>query len=111
MIAFVLSLLLIVGTALFGKYTSFLTKEQLKFILVSSVLYIIIFGVILTLLTSNRGRTELVFDNNIFIPLIFYVLWYISSAIITNLFTGNNDYTGFFDSTNSHMSVRNIMPR
>jgi len=111
MIALVLSLVLIVCVALLGKYTSIMTPTQTKFILVSSVLYIMLFGVILSMLTSDKGILEVFMDNSTFIPLIFYIFWYISSASIVNKLTGNNDYQGFFEDTNPYMSKRNIMPR
>jgi uncharacterized membrane protein YdjX (TVP38/TMEM64 family) len=111
MIAFVLSLVLIVIIALLGKYTSFMTEAQNKFILVSAVLYIIIFGVILSMLTDNKGLLEVFMNNSTYIPLIFYILWYVVSAAIANIFTGRNDYIGFFEDTHKYMSKRNLMPR
>lgn len=110
MIAFVLSLILIVGIALLGKYTSFMTEAQNTFILSSAILYIIVFGVIMSMLTS-RGLMEAFMDNSTYIPLIFYILWYVASASTSNLFTGQNDYIGFFEDTHPYMSRRNLMPR
>ena len=111
MIAIILSLLLIVAVIILGLYTSIMKQEQIKFIISSSVLYIIFFGVAMSMLTSNKGIVEMLTDNNTYIPLIFYILWYVSSASISNLFTGKNDYTGFFENTHPYMSKRNLMPR
>ena len=111
MTAFVLSLILIVVIALLGRYTSFMTEAQNRFILVSAVLYIIIFGVIMSMLTSDKGLLEVFMDNSTYIPLIFYILWYVASAVIANMFTGRNDYVGFFEDTHQYMSKRNLMPR
>ena len=111
MIALVVSLLLIVVAALLGIYTSIMTPTQSKFILVSSILYIILFGVILSILTSDKGIIEVFMDNSVYTPLIFYIFWYVTSATLVNLFTGNNDYQGFFENSNRYMSERNIMQR
>jgi len=104
-------LVLIVAVGLLGKYTSYITPAQNKFMLVSSVLYIILFGVVMTMLTSNKDVMETFMDNSTFAPLIFYILWYVISASITNVLTGRNDYQGFFENTNSQMSRRHIRPR
>lgn len=111
MIALLISLLLIVVIWILSKYTSIMTTSQIRFIIVSSVLYIVLFGVVMSLLISNKGIMEILMDNSTYIPLIFYIIWYISSASISNLFTGKNDYQGFFDNSNKFMSSRNIMPR
>lgn len=111
MIALVISLVLIVCVGLLGKYTSFMTQAQTKFLLVSAVLYIILFGVVMSMLTSDKGILEVFMDNSVYIPLIFYIVWYITSASLTNVLTGRNDYQGFFEDTNPHMSRRNLMPR
>ena len=98
-------------TKFLGKYTSFMTQAQTKFLLVSAVLYIILFGVVMSMLTSDRGILEVFMDNSIYIPLIFYIVWYLTSASLTNVLTGRNDYQGFFEDTNPYMSRRNLMPR
>lgn len=111
MIALVISLILIVGIGLLGKYTTFMTPSQNKFILVSSILYIILFGVLMKMLTSDKGVMETFMNNRTFAPLIFYILWYVSSACVVNVFTGRTDYRGFFEDTNPYMSKRHVRPR
>ena len=111
MIALVISLVLIVIVGLLGKYTSFMTEAQNKFILVSSVLYIVLFGIVMSMLTTDKGTMEIFMDNSTYTPLIFYILWYVSSAGVTNALTGRTDYMGFFEDTNPYMSRRHIRPR
>jgi hypothetical protein len=111
MIALLISLLLIVIVWLLNKYTSIMTIPQSRFIMVSAVLYILLFGIVMSLLISNKGIMEILMDNSTYIPLIFYIIWYVSSASISNLFTGKNDYQGFFDNRNKFMSIRNITAR
>ena len=111
MIALLISLLLIIVIWILSKYTSIMTIPQTRFIMVSSILYILLFGVIMSLLISNKGIMEILMDNTTYIPLIFYIIWYVSSASISNLFTGKNNYQGFFDNSNKFMSSRNIVSR
>ena len=111
MIAFVISLLLIIIVGILGKYTSIMSQTQFRFITISSILYIILLGLTMSLLIYNKGIIQVFMDNSTFIPLIFYILWFVSSASISKLFTGRNEYQGFFDSNDKYMSNRNIMPR
>lgn len=111
MIALVISLLLIVVIWILNQYTTLMTNSQSRFIMISSVLYIILFGIVMSLLLSNKGIMEILSDNSIYIPLIFYIIWYFSSVSISNLFTGKNDYRGFFDNRNKFMSIRDTMPQ
>ena len=111
MISLLISLLLIIVIWLLSKYTSIMTIPQTRFIMVSSILYILLFGVVMSLLISNKGIMEILMDNTTYIPLIFYIIWYVSSASISNLFTGKNNYQGFFDNSNKFMSSRNIVSR
>lgn len=104
MLAFIGSLILIVITWLLGKYTKIMTEDQVKFILGSSVLYIILFGMVMSSLTSNDN----LMDDAIYLPLIFYILWYVTSASFTNRLTGHNDHTGFFDNSSPYMSQRSV---
>jgi hypothetical protein len=53
---------------------------------------------------------DILMDNSLYIPLIFYILWYVSSASISKLYTGKNNYQGFFDNSNKYMSERQVMP-
>jgi len=111
MIALVISLVLIVIVGLLGKYTSLMSHSQNKFLLVSSVLYIVLFGIFMSTLTTDKGLMEIFMDNSTYAPLIFYILWYVSSSGITNALTGRTDYRGFFEDTNPYMSKRHIRPR
>jgi uncharacterized membrane protein len=110
MIALVISLLLIVVLWILKKYTKIMSVTQFNFIIISSVLYIILFGIVMSMLTSSKGIMEIIMDNSLYIPLIFYIFWYVSSASISHLFTGDHNYQGFFDSNNKYMSERNVMP-
>lgn len=110
MIALVISLLLIVVLWILKKYTKIMSEIQFRFIMISSVLYIILLGLLMPMLTSSRKIIEIVMDNSLYIPLIFYILWYVSSASVSKLFTGKNNYQGFFDNHNKYMSERNVMP-
>ena len=108
MIAFVISLLLIVVIGILGKYTKLLTVSQTRFALISSVLYIIFFGITMSMLTSNKSLFDVFTENSVYIPLIFYMLWYITSSSIVNRLTGNNDYQGFFGDSSKYMSQRDV---
>ena len=110
MIALVISLLLIVVLWILKKYTTFMSDTQYRFIIISSVLYIILLGFVMSMLISSKGIMEIIMNNSLYIPLIFYILWYVSSASISKLFTGKNNYQGFFDNSNKYMSERNVMP-
>jgi uncharacterized membrane protein len=110
MIALVISLLLIVVLWILKKYTTFMSDTQFRFIMISSVLYIILLGIVMSMLTSSKKIMDILMDNSLYIPLIFYILWYVSSASISKLYTGKNNYQGFFDNSNKYMSERQVMP-
>jgi hypothetical protein len=114
MFAFTISLILILILWILKKYTNaisiIMSNSQYRFIMISSLLYILLFGFILSLLMTSKKITDMMADNSLFIPLIFYIIWYISSASITTLFVSQNNYQGFFNDSNKYMSQRNIMP-
>ena len=106
MITFILSLVSIIIVGIIGNYTPILTKEQSSYLLVSSVLYILLFGFIM----RSNTILETIKNNSLYTPLLFYMLWYISSSVLVNLFTGKNNHIGFFEDQNLHMSERKIKP-
>ena len=87
-----------------------MSDTQFRFIMISSVLYIILLGIVMSMLTSSKKIMDILMDNSLYIPLIFYILWYVSSASISKLYTGKNNYQGFFDNSNKYMSERQVMP-
>ena len=72
MIALVISLLLIVVLWILKKYTTFMSDTQFRFIMISSVLYIILLGIVMSMLTSSKKIMDILMDNSLYIPLIFY---------------------------------------
>ena len=79
-----------------------MSRHQFRFIMISSVLYIALFGIGMSKLTNSNLDT-------VYIPLIFYIIWYISSASTIKFFIKQDNYQGFFNSKN-YMSERNVMP-
>ena len=71
MIALVISLLLIVVLWILKKYTTFMSDTQFRFIMISSVLYIILLGIVMSMLTSSKKIMDILMDNSLYIPLIF----------------------------------------
>lgn len=108
MIALMISILLIIVAMILKKYTHIMTKTQFKFIITSSILYIFLFGVVYYLLNS-KGIIEILSDDKLFFPLIFYILWFGCSASVSKVFTMQNNYSGFFDKS-KYMSERETMP-
>jgi len=108
MIAFGISVVLIIIAMILKKYTTIMTKTQFKFIITSSVLYIFLFGVMYYLLNS-KGILEILSNNSLFYPLVFYMIWFGLSASIAKIFNVQNNYSGFFDK-NKYMSERETMP-
>ena len=102
MISLIISLLLIIVLWILKKYTKIMSLIQFRFIIFSSILYIFLFGFVISTLTISN----IIKEDYKYIPLIFYILWYISSISVSNLFTGNNNYQGFFDNSNKYMSER-----
>jgi hypothetical protein len=109
MIALVVSLVLMVIVGLIGYYTNIISVNESKFLIVSSVLYIILFGIIKTRLTTGKGASTALMIDSLYYPLIFYMLWFFTSASIGKLLTGRNNYQGFFEAQNRFMSTRNTM--
>ena len=108
MLAIIGSLVLIVIVWLLGRYTKIMTDDQVKFIIGSSILYIILFGAVMSLLNSNDNLMDAMMKNSTYLSLIFYILWYVTSASVTNRLTGNHDYVGFFDDSSRYISQRNV---
>ena len=106
MIALAITLVLIIIVGIIGYYTNVIKQSQTDFIIVSSVLYIIIFGIIRSFILSKEGLYAVLMNNKMFYPLVFYILWYFTSSLVGNKFTGSNNYQGFFDNTNKYMSKR-----
>lgn len=88
-----------------------ITTHQIKFIYTASITYIIVFGFIQHALMRNKNFLEVLAENGIFIPLAFFIIWYLIVSIISNLVGGGiekKDYQGFFPNRNTQMSERRI---
>ena len=48
-------------------------------------------------------------EDTTYIPLVFYIVWYISCASTIKLLIKQDNYQGFFHNK-SYMSERNVMP-
>lgn len=108
MIAFIVSSLLIITIALTGNYI--LTPKEMRFVVASSILYIFLFGLLMPGFKTGQGVTIKLLDDKTYTPLIFYIIWYVASASLTNIFTGSNNYQGFFQDSKRYMSTRRTYP-
>ena len=54
---------------------------------------------------------EVLNNHSLYIPVIFYVFWFMISAILSNSLTSGDSLTGYFSKDNKYMSKRNVMPR
>ena len=111
MIALGISTVLIIIVWVITLYTTLITKDQFKFLTASSIMYVILFGFVKTLLTSDKSIFSVFTNNQAFWPLIFYIFWYFASASVGNTLTRGDNYQGFFEKSNNTMSERNVMPR
>jgi hypothetical protein len=111
--AFVVSLILIVGSWLLGKFTKLMTSEQSKLLSVSSILYVVFLVFFRSMLLSENIEPEeivsLLFKNTIYYPLILYILWFTISTIITNKLPRYQNYIGFGPSSDNWISHQNEM--
>lgn len=107
-----ISLLLLIVSNIIQKNTNLITKRQQLYLNVSTLSYIFIFGIIMIGLMSNESFFVSILgsliDGNIYIPLVFYILWFISTAIIINKINFSGDYIGFYDTNNKYVSERKI---
>lgn len=111
MIVLLITIGLIFLIGILGSTVKIITIEQTKFIVISSILYIIIFGFVLSLLTDKKNIMDILNNKNLCIPVIFYIFWFIISALISNYLTSGDNLNGYFYQTNKYMSERNTMPR
>jgi len=84
MISIVVSIILVLVLKIIEKYTNFLKENQYNFIFTSSVFYILLFGVLKSLI---MGEQNILFSNHTYYPLLFFILWYSVSTIIINNIT------------------------
>jgi|SaaInlStandDraft_1057018.scaffolds.fasta_scaffold05909_6 hypothetical protein len=111
MIVLLITLGLIFLVGILGSIVKIISIEQTKFIVTSSILYIVIFGFVLSLLTKKQSMMEVLNNHSLYIPVIFYVFWFMISAILSNSLTSGDSLTGYFSKDNKYMSKRNVMPR
>ena len=108
MIALIIAVVLIIVVGILGKFTSVLTDDQTNFLMASSFLYIMLFGVTRNKLLENNASF---FENKIYYPLIFYIIWYATGMGLSNYLVPADNFRGFFSTQNSQMSQRNFQPR
>jgi len=113
--AIVLLLILLVLMWVVGRYTHVLTPRQMKFLQISTVMYVIIIVFFGQMLLSEGGpltgadMQKLFSSSHLYFPLFFFIAWFFISASISNLLAEGQDYMGFFSSQNRWVSDREEM--
>lgn len=107
MIILILSFGLLFITWCIFKYTNLITEKQGVFLVSSSFLYIVLFGLAFSLLMGSDNLFNDVTKNSTYFPLVFYIIWFSISSIISNKFVNQRNYIGFFEE-NNYMSKRKM---
>ena len=98
------------------KYTHILTVKQGRFLIWSSILYVIVLVLFRGMLLSSgdvsgKHLQQLVTNDASIIPLFYFITWFFVSAAISNAVSGKQDYQGFWSSRNLSISERQEMPQ
>jgi len=88
MISIIVSIVLIIILKILNKYTNLLEDYQYNFVFTSTVLYILLFGVLKSFIMSEQN---IILSNATYYPLIFFILWSSISNIIINKLTYENN--------------------
>jgi hypothetical protein len=114
--ALVLLMFVILLLGIVTKYTHILTVKQGRFLVWSSILYVIVLvlfkGVLLSSGdVSGKNLQHLVTNNASLFPLFFFIAWFFVSAAISNAVSGRQDYQGFWSTRDLSISERQEMPQ
>ena len=97
-----------------GKYTNLQTEQDNKFLLVSSVLFVLIFIFLFNLLLDpSKFDTDaihkLTMDPKTFSLVIAYMVWYFTSSVIINKLNLTNTVIPFYTSNNQWVSTKSTL--
>lgn len=84
-----------------------ISKKQVSMLVFSSVWFIVIYVFFYNILIHQKTSINLLLQNSLYIPLIFYILWYISSSIIIHKLQIHSGYGSLLHKkTKNNMSER-----
>jgi hypothetical protein len=108
MIALIIVAFLLIVTYITQKYTDdIMSEKQVKMLVFSSVWFIVIYIFCYNILIHQNTSINLLMENSLYIPLIFYILWYISCSIIIHKLQIHSGYGSLISKkTKNNMSEK-----
>jgi len=110
MIVLILICIVLISVFFLQKYTdNIISYAQVKVLVFSSFWFIIIYVFLYNILVHQKNPVNLALTNSLYIPLLFYILWYISSSIIIHKLQISTGYgSAFKKNTKNKMSLRDV---
>ena len=110
----VVFMVLLIVFYLTGKYTNLQTEQENKFLLVSSVLFVLVFIFLFHLLLNPTNFDanavhKLTMDPQSFALVIAYMVWYFTSTVIINKLNLTNTSVPFYTSNSQWVSNKSTL--
>lgn len=108
MIVLILICIVLITIFFIQKYVdNVMSKQQVKVLIFSSFWFIIIYVFLYNILIHQKNPVNLAMNNSLYIPLLFYILWYISCSIIIHRLQVHSGYGSILQKNiKNKMSIR-----